>query len=70
MVRSVAVNLVSNLSALGEYERAQELCEETLARQVRVSGEDHPDALVAAINLANNRFTRSCSSTGSGHRVS
>jgi hypothetical protein len=40
------------LRALGEYERASQLDEDTLIRRRRVLGEDHPDTLTSASNLA------------------
>jgi hypothetical protein len=39
-------------SQLGEHERARELVEGALARFRRVLGEDHPDTLTSADNLA------------------
>jgi tetratricopeptide (TPR) repeat protein len=38
--------------ALGDYERARTLDEDTLARRRRVLGEDHPNSLASASNLA------------------
>jgi tetratricopeptide (TPR) repeat protein len=38
---------------LGEYQAARELGEDSLARRRRVLGEDHPDTLASANNLAN-----------------
>jgi hypothetical protein len=40
------------LRKLGEYERARQLDEDTLARRRRVLGDDHPDTLTSASNLA------------------
>ena len=40
-----ANNLAIDLHALGEYEQARALDEDTLARRRRVLGEDHPDTL-------------------------
>ena len=40
------------LRDLGEYQAARELDEDTLARSRRVLGEDHPDTLRSANNLA------------------
>jgi hypothetical protein len=37
---------------LGKHERARELNEDTLARQRRVLGNDHPDTLRSAHTLA------------------
>lgn len=37
---------------LGEYEQALELDEDTLARRRRVLGDDHPDTLRSANNVA------------------
>jgi hypothetical protein len=37
---------------LGETQAARELDEDTLARYRRVLGEDHPDTLTSASNLA------------------
>jgi tetratricopeptide (TPR) repeat protein len=47
-----ASNLAWVFRDIGEYERAQELDEDTLARRRRVLGEDHPDTLSSASNLA------------------
>jgi Tetratricopeptide repeat/Domain of unknown function (DUF4062)/NB-ARC domain len=47
-----AVNLASDLSALGDFEQARQLDEDTLARSRRVRGDDHPGTLVSAGNLA------------------
>jgi len=46
-----ANTLARNLSALGQYEQARQLDEDTLARR-RVLGEDHPLTLNSAHNLA------------------
>ena len=40
------------LSGLGDYQQARTLDEDTLARRRRVLGEDHPDTLISATNLA------------------
>jgi hypothetical protein len=37
---------------LGQYERARQLGEDTLTRYRRVLGDDHPDTLRSAHNLA------------------
>ena len=37
---------------MGDYQAARELDEDTLARSRRVLGEDHPDTLAWASNLA------------------
>ena len=47
-----ANNLALDLGALGEYERARQLDEDTLSRYRRVLGEDHPATLRSANNLA------------------
>jgi tetratricopeptide (TPR) repeat protein len=44
--------LAQILWALGEYQEARTLDEDTLARRRRVLGEDHPDTLSSASNLA------------------
>jgi tetratricopeptide (TPR) repeat protein len=49
-----AGNLAGNLWALGEYQQAHTLNEDTLTRKRRVLGNDHPDALASANNLAAN----------------
>ena len=41
------------LREMGRYAEARELDEDTLARARRVLGEDHPDTLSSANNLAN-----------------
>ncbi|MEI4872718.1 tetratricopeptide repeat protein, partial [Klebsiella pneumoniae] len=46
-----ASNLAVTLRALDEYEAAQQLNEDTLARYRRVLGEDHPHTLRTARNL-------------------
>ncbi|MDX8034233.1 FxSxx-COOH system tetratricopeptide repeat protein [Lentzea sp. BCCO 10_0856] len=46
--------LALRLSALGEYQAARELDEDTLNRQRRVLGDDHPNTLISANNLAIN----------------
>ena len=38
--------------SLGDLQAARELDEDTLARRRRVLGEDHPDTLTSASNLA------------------
>ncbi|MGW4839910.1 tetratricopeptide repeat protein [Streptomyces globisporus] len=43
-----ASNLATDLSALGQAERARDLAEDTLTRRRRVLGEDHPGTLRAA----------------------
>ena len=40
------------LKNFGQYQAARELDEDTLARRRRVLGEDHPDTLLSARNLA------------------
>ena len=47
-----ANNLARDLRALGEYELAHQLNEDTLTRRRRVLGEDHPGTLGSASNLA------------------
>ncbi|MCA1693892.1 MAG: tetratricopeptide repeat protein [Actinobacteria bacterium] len=47
-----ARSLALNLRALGQYEVARRLNEDTLARSRRVLGEEHPDTLTSANNLA------------------
>ncbi|UOX93554.1 FxSxx-COOH system tetratricopeptide repeat protein [Amycolatopsis sp. FBCC-B4732] len=47
-----AGNLALDLRELGEYQRARELDEDTLARSQRVLGVDHPSTLTSAGNLA------------------
>ena len=44
-------NLAVDLTDLGEYQAARELGEDTLARR-RILGDDHPDTLTSASNLA------------------
>ncbi|HEV2778882.1 MAG TPA: FxSxx-COOH system tetratricopeptide repeat protein [Actinophytocola sp.] len=46
-----ASNLGLDLWALGEYERARALDEDTLGRRRRVLGDDHPGTLMSASNL-------------------
>jgi hypothetical protein len=41
-----------DLSELGDHRGARDLDEDTLARMRRVLGEDHPDTLNSASNLA------------------
>ncbi|WP_026207945.1 FxSxx-COOH system tetratricopeptide repeat protein, partial [Catelliglobosispora koreensis] len=52
VVLEAAHTLAAALSDLGEYERARQLDEDTLARRRRVLGDDHPDTLMSAHNLA------------------
>ena len=47
-----ASNLAADLRALGDPQAAQELDEDTLDRRRRILGEDHPDTLLSARNLA------------------
>jgi Tetratricopeptide repeat len=42
----------AELRELGEYQQARELDEDALARRRRVLGDDHPDTLASASNLA------------------
>ena len=42
----------AHLRALGEYQQARALDEDTLARRRRVLGDDHPDTLTSANNVA------------------
>ena len=49
---NAAATLAAVLRALGRYDQARELDEDTLARGRRVLGEDHPDTLISANNLA------------------
>ena len=49
---SAAASLSAALRALGRYQAARVLDEDTLARRRRVLGEDHPDTLQSAENLA------------------
>jgi tetratricopeptide (TPR) repeat protein len=48
---AAANNLAAIFRGLGEYERARELDEDTLARSRRVLGEDHPATLLSASSL-------------------
>jgi hypothetical protein len=50
---SAARTLATVLWALGHYDKARELDEDTLARRRRVLGEDHPSTLASALGLAN-----------------
>jgi hypothetical protein len=50
-----ASRLAADLRALGEYQQARALDEDTLARRRRVLGDDHPDTLISANNLALDR---------------
>ena len=43
---------MGDLRELGEYQRARALDEDTLARRRQVLGDDHPDTLISANNLA------------------
>src|SRR6478672_3086452 len=47
-----AGNLFASVGHPGEHQAARELDEDTLARRRRVLGEDHPDTLNSASNLA------------------
>jgi hypothetical protein len=47
-----ASNLATDLWALGHYEQARRLGEDTLTRMRRVLGDDHPHTLSAAVSLA------------------
>ena len=47
-----ASNLAVSLRALGQYQAARELDEDTLTRKRRMLGEDHPDTQRSARNLA------------------
>ena len=47
-----ARSLAAGVGHPGEYQAARELGEDTLARRRRVLGEDHPDTLASADNLA------------------
>ena len=49
---NAATTVAAVLRALGRYDQARELDEDTLARRRRVLGEDHPHTLVSASNLA------------------
>ena len=49
---AAASTLAVLFQALGQYDKARELDEDTLARRRRVLGEDHPDTLTSASNLA------------------
>jgi hypothetical protein len=49
---AAASNLATIVRHRGEYQAARELGEDTLARRRRVLGEDHPDTLTSADNLA------------------
>ena len=44
---------VSGRVSVGEHERARQLDEDTLTHRRRVLGDDHPDTLASANNLAN-----------------
>ena len=43
------------MHALGDYQLARALNEDTLTRRRRVLGEDHPDTLISASDLADNQ---------------
>jgi tetratricopeptide (TPR) repeat protein len=47
-----ASNLAADLHALGEYQQARTLNEDTLTRYRRVLGEDHPSTRLSERNLA------------------
>ncbi|MGH3711536.1 MAG: tetratricopeptide repeat protein, partial [Pseudonocardiaceae bacterium] len=47
-----ACNLARDLHALGQYELARQLQQDTLTRRRRVLGDDHPRTLASASNLA------------------
>lgn len=49
-----ANNLANSLRALGEYEQARALDQDTLTRYRRIRGDDHPHTLASAVHLANN----------------
>lgn len=49
---TAATNLAVDLRALGHYQEARTLDQDTLRRSRRVRGGDHPDTLTAAMNLA------------------
>lgn len=49
---SSAPRTPETLAALGDHQAARDLNEDTLARRRRVLGEDHPDTLTSADNLA------------------
>jgi hypothetical protein len=49
---AAASNLATVVRHRGEHQAARELGEDTLARRRRVLGEDHPDSLASADNLA------------------
>ncbi len=49
---AAASNLAGDLHALGEYQQARTLNEDTLTRCHQILGEDHPHTLAAASNLA------------------
>jgi hypothetical protein len=50
---TAANNLANRLGAVGRYEQARALDEDTLTRRRRILGDDHPDTLRSANNLAN-----------------
>jgi len=50
--RAAGTYLAWALQEMGRYAEARELDEDTLARKRRVLGEDHPDTLTSANNLA------------------
>jgi hypothetical protein len=47
-----ASNFANDLRALGEYQAARKLDDDTLTRRRRVLGEDHPNTEQSARNLA------------------
>jgi ornithine cyclodeaminase/alanine dehydrogenase-like protein (mu-crystallin family) len=49
---TAAYNVAVDLRALGEYQQARALDEDTVARYRRVLGDDHPHTLASADNLA------------------
>ena len=50
-----ATNLAASLRALGEVQAARDLDQDTLTRRRQVLGEDHPDTLLSARYLAEDR---------------
>ena len=52
MILGSASNLARCMSVLGEYQQVRILHEDTLTRCRRVLGDDHPDTLNSASNLA------------------
>jgi hypothetical protein len=51
-VLTCAQHLGHATASLGDYAEARSTIEDTFARRRRVLGEDHPDTLVSADNLA------------------